>query len=180
MKRKILACLGLASVILWSCSNQSERKGVSDAENIILQQEDGTILLKLEKAACYSDVVDPSSNTAEWNMVISKPGHYKVWLSSATKDTLDLNYTNTVKVSLLDNQLEVSPECDKIVQNSDEVSYPYYRADSYMGSFYISEPGEYSIQVISEKVLSKQARNQTASLSDNTRLMSVILTPMTR
>ena len=180
MKRKNFAFISLVTVILWSCSNQSERKGVNSGENLILQQEDGTISLKLEKAACYSDVVDPSSNTAEWNVVISQPGRYKVWLSSATKDTLDLNYTNAVKVSLLDNQLEADPECDKIIQNSDDVSYPYFRADSYMGSFYISEPGEYSVQVISEKVISKKARNQTASLSDNTRLMSVILTPMTR
>ncbi|MFZ0283351.1 MAG: hypothetical protein WAL29_16995, partial [Bacteroidales bacterium] len=81
---------------------------------------------------------------------------------------------------LLDNQLEVDPACDKIVRNSGEVTYPYYRADSYMGSFYISEPGQYNIQVISEKVLPKEAMNNISSRPDDTRLMSVILTPNKR
>jgi len=180
MIKKIFAGLILLMVTLWSCNSKSESKKISRGDDLIIQQEDGILSLKLEKAACYSNATDPSSNTAEWNVAVSQPGRYKVWLSSATKDTSDLNYSNTVKVSLLDNRLEVNPECDRIVQNSGDVSYPYYRADSYMGSFYISEPGEYSIQVISEKVISKEVRNQTAYLSDNTRLMSVILTPMTR
>ncbi|HUU99498.1 MAG TPA: hypothetical protein VMW32_00910 [Bacteroidales bacterium] len=180
MIRKIFAGLVLLMIALWSCNSKSESKKIGGGDDLIIQQEDGTLSLKLEKAACYSNVSEPSSNTAEWNVVISQPGRYKVWLSSATKDTLDLNYNNSVRVSLLDNQLEVNPECDKIVQNSGDVTYPFYRADSYMGSFYISEPGEYSIQVISEKVISKEVRNQTAYLSDDTRLMSVILTPMTR
>lgn len=180
MIRKIFAGLVILMIALWSCNSKSESKKIGGGDDLIIQQEDGTLSLKLEKAACYSNVSDPSSNTAEWNVVISQPGRYKVWLSSATKDTLDLDYNNSVRVSLLDNQLEVNPECDKIVQNSGDVTYPFYRADSYMGSFYISEPGEYSIQVISEKVISKEVRNQTAYLSDDTRLMSVILTPMTR
>ena len=180
MIRKIFAGLVILMIALWSCNSKSESKKIGGGDDLIIQQEDGTLSLKLEKAACYSNVSDPSSNTAEWNVVISQPGRYKVWLSSATKDTLDLDYNNSVRISLLDNQLEVNPECDKIVQNSGDVTYPFYRADSYMGSFYISEPGEYSIQVISEKVISKEVRNQTAYLSDDTRLMSVILTPMTR
>jgi hypothetical protein len=49
-----------------------------------------------------------------------------------------------------------------------------------MGSLYISEPGEYSIQVISEKVLSKEAMNKSTSGPEDTKLMSIILTPMTR
>jgi hypothetical protein len=180
MRRSIFAFIGLGSILLWSCGHLGDTKNLKDAENRITQQEDGTISLKLEKAACYSDVVNPSSNTAEWNVVISKPGRFKVWLSSATKDTTDLSYANSVKISLMDNQLEVNPVCDKIVQNSSDVPYPYFRADSYMGSFYISEPGEYNIQVISEKVTSKNARSQSSSPADNTKLMSVILTPMTR
>jgi hypothetical protein len=149
-------------------------------ENIILQGEDGTISLKLDKAACYSDITDPASNTAEWEVSISKPGRYKVWLSSATRDTLALKYANSVKIRFLDNQLEVNPICDKVIPNSSDISYPYYRADSYMGSFYIQDPGVYNMQVISEKVLSKEMREQTASLTDTTRLMSVILIPLTR
>ena len=144
----------------WSCGRKSDSDNVSD--NAILQEADGTLALNVEKATCYNDIVNPSSNTAEWNIVVSKPGTYKVWLSSATKDTTDLSYINSVKISLLDKLLEVNPECDKVVLNSDDVSYPYFRADSYMGSFYISEPGEYSIQVISEKVLTKEAMNHSS------------------
>lgn len=167
----------LGASLLWSCGNKADMKV---AENAVLQQEDGTLALDMEKATCYNDEFDPSSNTAEWNVVISKPGRFKVWLSSATKDTTELSYVNSVKISLLDNQLEVDPACDKIVLNSDKVSYPYFRADSYMGSFYISEAGEYNIQVISEKVLPREAMNTITSGHDDTRLMSVILSPNTR
>jgi hypothetical protein len=136
--------------------------------------------LILDKAECYSDIVNPSNNTADWNIVISKPGRFKVWLSSATKDTSDLNYANSVRISLLDDRLEVNPACDKIVRNSSDVHYPYFRADSYMGSIYVSEPGEYNIQLISEKVIAKNAESHNTSLADDTKLMSVILTPSTR
>ena len=181
MKIRTLLCFGLGSFLLFSCSSNNGKKANGRSESdVVLQQEDGTITLKLEKAACYSDLSDPSSNTAEWNVLISTPGRYSVWLSSATKDTLDLNYTNTVKVNFLDNQLEVDPECDRIIKNSEDVPYPYYRADSYMGSFYVMEPGEYNIQVISEKIISKELRNETAYLSDNTRLVSLSLAPVKR
>jgi hypothetical protein len=164
--------------LVWSCGKKSDSDSVSG--NAILQEADGTLALNMEKATCYSDNVNPSSNTAEWNVVVSKPGTFKVWLSSATKDTTDLSYANSVKLSLMDKLLEVNPVCDKVVLNSENVAFPYFRADSYMGSLYISEPGEYSIQVISEKVLSKEAMNNRKSVPVNTRLMSVILTPMTR
>jgi len=161
-----------------SCGKKSVSRNAS--VNAILQDADGTLALNMEKATCYSDMINPSSNTAEWNILVSKPGRFKVWLSSATKDTTDLSYVNSVKISLLDKQLEVNPECDKIVLDSEEVSFPYFRADSYMGSFYISEPGEYSIQLISEKVLSKEAMNKMSEGLDETKLMSVILSPITR
>ena len=178
MRRKVFTFLGLGIILLWSCGRKAETDNVSG--NAILQAPDGSLALKMEKATCYSDVVNPSSNTAEWDVVVSKPGRFKVWLSSATKDTTDLSYVNSVKISLLDKLLEVNPEPDRVVLNSNDVSYPYFRADSYMGSFYIAEPGEYSIQVISEKVLSKEARGKSSLGPEDTRLMSVILTPMTR
>ena len=177
MRSLFFSTLVLVVFFTWSCGTNSEK---NTPANMVMQQEDGTLSLKMEEATCYNDEVDPASNTAEWNVLVSKPGRFKVWLSSATKDTTDLSYVNTVKVSLLDNQLEVDPACDKIVKNSEEVAEPYYRADSYMGSFYISEPGEYNIQVISEKVLPREAKNDISSIPDDTRLMSVILTPNTR
>ena len=98
-------------------------------------------------------MVNPSSNTAEWNVVVSKSGRFNVWLSSATKDTTDLKYKNSVMLSILDNRFEALPECDKIIQNSIDVSYPYFRADSFMGSLYIQDTGVYNVQVISEKIV---------------------------
>ena len=178
MSKKVFTILSLVLLLLWSCGRISESGDLS--ENAIVQESDGTLDLDMEKAICYSDLVNPESNTAEWNFVVSKPGTFKVWISSATKDTTSLSYVNSVKISLLDKHLEGNPECDVVVPDSDEVSYPYFRADSYMGSLYISEPGEYSIQLISEKVLSKEAMNTVKPEADETRLMSVILTPMTR
>lgn len=178
MSRKLFTILSLSALLAASCGQRTGSDEVS--VNAILQEEDGTLSLNMENATCYSDIVNPSSNTAEWNIVVSKPGRFKVWLSSATKDTTDLSYMNSVKITLLDNQLEVDPECDKVVLDSDDVSFPYFRADSYMGSFYISEPGKYSIQLISEKVLTKEAMNSSSSGPDDTKLMSVILAPMTR
>jgi hypothetical protein len=172
--------VSLVSIFICSCTNQGSPKDLKEAENRILQQEDGTVSLKLDKADCYNDEVNPSFNTADWNVVISKPGRFKVWLSSATKDTTHLRYANSVRINLLDDHLVVNPACDKIVRNSADVSYPYFKAESYMGSLYVSEPGEYNIQVISEKVVPDKTVETGSSLTDDTMLMSVILTPMTR
>lgn len=181
MKRKHLAYLVCMVIFpVWSCGHVENKGDSRNAENRILQQEDGIVSLKLDKAGYYCDLTNPSNNTADWNIVISKPGRFKVWLSSATKDTSDLRYANSVRISLLDNHLEVNPACDKIVQNSGEVNYPYFRADSYMGSVYVSEPGEYNIQIISEKVTGKTGEVKNTAVADDTRLMSVILTPETR
>jgi hypothetical protein len=177
MRRKLFVLTGLGIMLLWSCGDKT---GDRASENTILQGSDGTLLLNLEKAVCYNDETNPASNTAEWNIRISKPGRFKVWLSSATKDTTSLNYKNSVRIFLMDNLLEGNPACDKIVLNSKEVTYPYYKADSYMGTFYISEPGDYTIQLVSEKVLPHEALNNFNGGPDETRLMSVMLTPNTR
>jgi hypothetical protein len=178
-KKKIALIIFLVMILSGSCVHQKKTNDSRVAENCVLQKEDGTISLKLDKATFYNDKVNPSNNTAEWNIVVSKPGRFKVWLSSATKDTTNLRYANSVRISLSDDSLVVNPACDKIVQNSGDVPNKYFRADSYMGSFYLSEPGEYNIQVISEKVLAKNAGASIGSTKDNTMLMSVMLTPMT-
>jgi hypothetical protein len=113
-------------------------------------------------------------------IIVSKPGRYKVWLTSATKDTMDLQYISTVKISLQDERLELRPVGDKIVLNANGIKYPYYRADSYMGTFYIQEPGEYNVQVISEKAVAQSDKTQGQPITDHTKMMSVFLTPMTR
>lgn len=171
---------GLVMVLALSCGRQGTLKNTQESENRILQQEDGTVSLKLDKAVCYSDAANPSNNTADWNIVISKPGRYKVWLSSATKDTSGLRYSSSVKVNILDDHMEVTPAVDKIVRNSGDVPSSYFRADSYVGSFYVPEAGEYNLQVISDKVIARNTGSKNHPLVDDTMLMSVILTPAIR
>jgi hypothetical protein len=183
MRRRIGGLLILLGIfILSSCSSTGGKKEVKNkiVLNKILQQSDGTISLKVEKADCYQDAVDPASNTAEWNMVVSRSGRFNVWLSSATKDTTDLKYTNSVKLSILDNRIEARPSCDKIILNSSDVTFPYFRADSFLGSLYIQDTGMYNVQIISEKIIPKDNRKETAEESDNSKLLSVFLTPITR
>jgi hypothetical protein len=181
MRRRLFPIIcGLTIVLAWSCSQQGTTKNTQEADNRILQQEDGTVSLKLEKAVCYNDAVNPTNNTADWNIVISKPGRFKVWLSSATKDTSGLSYSSSVKVNILDDHLEVTPEVDKIVHNSNDVPNSWFRADSYVGSFYVSEPGEYNIQVISDKVIAKNTGSMHNPQVDDTMLLSVMLTPAIR
>jgi hypothetical protein len=168
--------------ITFSCGNSGKGGSNPESSSIgkITQGKDGTFDLNIEKASRYSDHVNPACNTAEWSIVVSKPGRYKVWLSSATTDTMDLQYSNSVKISLLDERLDVKPVSDKIVRNTTDVKYPYFRADSFMGTFYIQEAGEYNLQVISEKISGKSENDQANAGMDHTKLMSVILTPVTR
>jgi hypothetical protein len=183
MRKIIIGFLPVAFLFaLNSCGNSGSNIADNNKNNLekILQQADGTLSLSLDKAAFYKDEGDPSCNTAEWNIVVSKPGRYSVWLSTATKDTMNLSYANSVKINLEDERLEAKPIGDRIVLNANEVKYPYFRADSYMGSFYIQEAGEYNLQVISEKVRKSDVKPNVGPSEDNTKLMSVILTPMTR
>jgi hypothetical protein len=181
MKRNgFLILIGI--VLLYSCNNAGVHKETSGnvVHNKILQQADGTISLKVDKADCYQDAVNPSSNTAEWSVVVSKSGRFNVWLSSATIDTTDLKYSNSVRLSILDNRIEAHPECDKIIRNSSDVSFPYFRADSFIGSLYIQDTGLYNIQIISEKIVPRDVRRENSRALDNSKLLSVFLTPITR
>jgi hypothetical protein len=183
MGRNIFRLLILIGIVLfYSCKNSGEQKEskMNIVQSKIMQQEDGTISLIVDKADCYQDIVNPSSNTAEWNVVVSKSGRFNVWLSSATKDTTDLKYNSSVMISILDNRLEARPACDKIIHNSSDVTYPYFRADSFIGSLYIQDTGLYNIQIISEKIVQKDIRKGESSASENSKLLSVFLTPITR
>jgi hypothetical protein len=183
MCRKLIGLLVISGIVLfYSCKNTSEQKEtkIKIVQNKILQQSDGTISLKVDKAECYQDVVNPSSNTAEWNVIVSKSGRFNVWLSSATLDTTNLKYNNSVMLSILDNRIEARPACDKIIHNSSDVAYPYFRADSFLGSLYIQDTGMYNIQIISEKIVPMDIKKAELSGSDNSKLLSVFLTPITR
>jgi len=180
MKRiSFLTLLIVGVSFFYCCKNEGNQKTIKnfEAEHTILQGKDGTISLKVNNADCYQDIVDPSSNTAEWNVVISKSGRYDVWLSSATKDTTNLQYKNSVMLSILENRLEARPACDRIIHNSQDVAYPYFRADSFIGTLYIQDTGLCNIQVISEKILPKKYSKDNSSPEENSALLSVILTP---
>src|SRR5664280_555278 len=183
MVRKICGLLILiVGVFLYSCNDAGVKKGTKNqiVKNKILQQQDGTISLKVDKADCYQDAVNPSSNTAEWNVRVSKSGRFNVWLSSATKDTTDLKYKNSVMLSILDNRIEARPACDKIIRNSSDVIYPYFRADSFVGSLYIQDTGLFNVQIISEKIVPGDIRKGESSVTENSKLLSVFFTPVIR
>jgi hypothetical protein len=181
MGRKLFVLLIIGGgALLYSCNHSSVQKETDSKLNqkTIKQHVDGTISLMVEKADCYHDMVNPSSNTAEWSVEVSKSGRFDVWLSTATRDTTNLSYKNSVMLSILDNRLEARPACDKIIHNSTDVSYPYFRADSFMGSLYIQDTGIYNIQIISEKILPKDYKKDASQTSDESKLLSVFLTPI--
>jgi hypothetical protein len=183
MKMKFFSLIVIAStVLIYSCGNSKNTNDNNNrlSVNTIFQQDDGTISLKLEKADCYSDIGNPALNTAEWNVKVLKSGRFNVWLSSSTKDTTNLNYHSNVAVSVQDTRITGYPACDKIVHNSSDVSYPYFRADSFVGSMYIQDTGEYNIQVVSEKILPESVRNAEFKGDDFSKLLSVFFTPVTR
>jgi hypothetical protein len=172
----------LGGTLIVSCNSEGridENRNIV-AENRIWQQKDGTISLKIDKAECYHDKTNPSSNTAEWNMVVSMSGRYDVWLSSATKDTTDLKYKNSVLLSIRDSRFETLPIVNKVAQNSNDVPRSYYKTDSFMGSLYIQDTGVYSVQVISDRVLPVDFKGDGSSPDDQTKIVSVSLTPAKR
>jgi hypothetical protein len=169
--------IGVSLMMSCNSSDGPVNGGKMIAENRIMQQKDGTISLKIDKAECYHDKVNPSTNTAEWNMFVSKTGRYEVWLSSATKDTTDLKYRNSVLLSIRDNRFEMRPKVNRVIQNSSDVPKPYYQADSFLGSLYIQDTGVYNVQVISDRILPKDAGQGGASDDDQTKIVSVSLTP---
>lgn len=179
IKKIITLIFPVATLLLLSCNNSGKTAAPRNdiARTKILQQKDGTISLKVEKADCYQDKVNPSSNTAEWSVQVSKSGRFSVWLSSATKDTTDLKYNNSVMLSILDDRIEAHPAPDKIIRNSTEVSPPYYRADSFLGSLYIQDTGIFNVQIISDKI---RPKGMTGSNQDNSKILSVFLTPESR
>ena len=179
MKRVEFVWLMITGVMLIAGCNSADMQQNGKnlvAENKIVQQKDGIISLMIDKAECYHDMVNPSSNTAEWNVCVTKRGKYDVWLSSATRDTNDLKYKKSVLLSIRDSRIEAVPVVNRVIQNSTEVSRPYYQADSFMGSLYIQDTGTFNVQIISDKVLPKDYNGSSVSPGDETKIVSVSLT----
>jgi len=168
-----LAYLSIVFLLL-SCGNDN----AGEVEGKIRQNADGTISLSIETSDYYSDMDDPSANTAEWNVIVSKSGRYHIWLSSATTDTTSLNYAKPVLVSVQHNRVEGLPECDRIIKDCEDIKYPWFRADSFMGSMYLQDTGVYHIQVISEKILPGNYKTEHTPGKDLSKLLSVSLIPV--
>jgi hypothetical protein len=181
MRRAISVLILISGIsFLFSCTNSNNTKNtaIEPGINHVYQKPDGSIELQVKKADCYSDKVNPSTNTAEWNVSVKKSGRFNVWLSSATTDTTNLEYRNKVLLNVHDNVLEAQPGIDKVIRNSSEVDYPYFRADSFMGSLYIQDTGLYAVQIISDRILPESEAENAGS--EKTKLLSVFLTPVVR
>jgi len=183
MRTELMMSLIAAGVLLFSsCGREgkSSNEGISKGTNSVSQQSDGSISLLIAKAECYSDANDPSNNTAEWNLQLKKAGRFDVWLSSASRDTNDLKYARTVMISFHEKRLEGMPASDKIVLNAKDVTLPFFRVDSFIGSLYLQDTGLVNVQVISDRIIPDGYKPETVSSDTDTKLLSIILTPTVR
>jgi hypothetical protein len=121
---------------------------------------------------------NPQYNTAEWNFKVHKPGRYDIWLSSLTCDTSHLLFAENVTITAGDARIEKKPVGDEIVIDDKSVKSPWYRADSHMGSIFFSEPGEYQVQVISDRVMALPSDPSALNTDKHTLINSLILKPM--
>ncbi|MBO7522263.1 MAG: hypothetical protein J6T30_00215 [Bacteroidales bacterium] len=170
MRKGIILLLSL--LVMTSCKvRHSEPLSENIHLNCVTQDVDGTLLLKLDDAECYSDMSNPIYNTAEWKTRIVKSGRYDIWLSSATHDTTSLHYVNTVRLNVKNTELNVKPKCDKISDNS----APLFTAESYLGTVYLPDTGIVDVQIICEQIV-------PAGFTDyiESKFVSLFFTPETK
>jgi len=178
MKRmKYLLLLALL-IIAGGCGGPGDSVN-RQTEPDIEQQADGKVILDLRKAYLLQDSLHPDMNTAEWSFSIKSKGRYELWLSSFTKDTMDLKYESPVIIYFQDKRIQARPVGNQIIADDGGSSREYFRADSKLGSVYIDNPGNYNIQVVSDKVRPYET-GLTSMGSRHTELRSLILKPMTR
>ena len=178
---KDLFIIVLVLVLASSCVNRNnDSNSNSDiSTSYITQQEDGTIVLDLEKAYLLEDSLHPDMNTAEWSVRIKSKGRYELWLSSYTRDTMDLKYEGPVYIHFQDKSIKAESIIgNEIVLDTPGLGEMYFRADSKLGSVYIENPGDFSIQLVGSKV----RHFEITALNNSTRhteLRSLILKPIT-
>ena len=169
----------LILVLASSCGNRNNDTFSEQSTSYITQQEDGTIILDLEKAYLLEDSLHPDMNTVEWSFRIKSKGRYELWLCSYTKDTMDLKYEEPVFINFQDKRIKAESIIgNEIVLDTPGLGNMYFRADSKLGSVYIENPGDYDIQLVGSKV----RPFETTSLSNSSRhteLRSLILKPIT-
>jgi len=169
----------LIIVLASSCGNHSNENYSNQTASYITQQEDGTVILDLEKAYVLQDSLHPDMNTAEWSVRIESKGRYELWLSSYTRDTMDLKYEGPVYIHFQDKSIKAESIIgNEIVLDTPGLGDMYFRADSKLGSVYVENPGDYSIQLVGSKV----RPFEITALNNSTRhteLRSLILKPIT-
>jgi hypothetical protein len=176
---RITGVFALAALIgITSCKQEgsSADSGNQDRSDKIAAN-DGGVVLRIEDADLLQVDYNPQYNTAEWQFTVKEPGRYDVWLSSLTCDTSHLRYEDNVIITAGDTRLAKRPVGDQIVMDDKSVSKPWYRADSHMGSIFFSQPGEYQVQVISDRVEPHPSDVSRLSIDKHTLINSVILKP---
>jgi len=177
---KRVGILGLILIIsMTACkdnsgSNKEKMKEAAEAN----ASPSGGVTLMINDAALIQVDSNPQYNTAEWHFKVDKAGRYDVWLSSLTCDTLHLQFEDNVIITAGDSRLDKRPVGDEIVTSDNSVKAPWYRADSHMGSIFFSKPGEYQVQVISDKVERHASDLSDLSIDKHTFINSLILKPM--
>ncbi len=172
--------LGLVLIIgMTACKDNGDLKKESrNAETVMTVGQNEGVTLLIKDAALIQVDSNPQYNTAEWLFKVDKAGRYEVWLSSLTCDTLHLQFEDNVVITAGDTRLDKKPIGDEIVTTDNSVKAPWYRADSHMGSIFFSKPGEYQVQVISDRVERHSADLADISVEKHTLINSLILKPM--
>lgn len=167
--------VGVVIVIsMTACSDHDKGRNANTEQNIAMAEG---VTLHIKDAALIQFDSNPEYNTAEWHLTVKKPGRYDVWLSSLTSDTMDLEFNENVVITAGDSRLTKMPVGDEIVIGDKSVQKPWYRADSHMGSIFFSQPGEYQVQVISDKVERHATDLSDLSIDKGTFINSLILKP---
>jgi len=167
------ALIGITSCKQEGSSADSGKQDMNDR----IALNDGGVVLRIEDADLLQVDYNPQYNTAEWQFTVEEPGRYDVWLSSLTCDTTHLRYAENVIITAGDTRLTKRPVGDQIVRDDKSVREPWYRADSHMGSIFFSQPGEYQVQVISDRVEPHPSDVSRLNVDKHTFINSLILKP---
>ena len=180
MKRIFFIAVVLVVVVfagLTSCGNDTSLNSKEGKNRKGTGVEGEAVVLSIGEAELIEVDDNPQYNTAEWLLEVEKPGRWDVWLSSLTVDTTKLHFSESVIITAGETKLEKRPLSDRIVHEDKSVTEPWYRADSHMGSVFFSKPGEYQVQVISDKVEAHSTDLSQVSIDKHTLINSVILKP---
>ncbi|MCU0457677.1 MAG: hypothetical protein MUE37_01115 [Bacteroidales bacterium] len=172
----VAAVLAVAAMISFSsCRNESNQNGQDGKAGIVVNGKG--IELNIAEAELIQVEDRPQYNTAEWLFIIEEPGRYDVWLSSLTVDTTQLLFTDKVIITAGETKLEKKPVSDRVVTDETGIKAPWYRTDSHMGSILFAKPGEYNVQVISDRVERFASDLSQVNPEKHTLINSVILKP---